>query len=545
MLTLKRRGTEQEAESIDGRLRLQGEVTWVLEGAASEIQGVAAALGPLCERLSDELALIQFGTAVGLFELTGLGTVEVVSGKWGQADFDQMLRELTEIASALPFAALTTAALPYERQIMSEPDLLYHAFIYLRYALSTSAPPEEQLARALTTVLADPHRRFDRVSRQVPLFQASRVGAATLEEVASGRGGLGRVRHPTARQMPLAQALHGYLPLEVRETAVRTTIDTAENRFVKSVIGGAMRLIAAMRDVAVREGNPAFTSRVLADCIAMEQKLTPFVRSSFWNDVGPMVHLPGGSPVLQSRRGYQDVYRHFVRLRLASRVPLSKDVIRDLLHAKDIAQLYEIWCFFRVVRQLEGFLGAPHEAERLEPSPLQLTVPWDLRVSWNDGRSVFYNCRFSRSRPETRRSYSVPLRPDIVLELPAGPNAGLHLLDAKFRVDKLEAIMPLASGDAEAEAEVLEEERRGTFKRGDLYKMHTYRDAIPRARSVWILYPGSDYRHFSAHVGAANVGSGGAGPVLTGVGGIPLMPGEAGASYLGRFLGDLLGMPQP
>ena len=43
-------------------------------------------------------------------------------------------------------------------------------------------------------------------------------------------------------------------------------------------------------------------------------------------------------------------------------------------------------------------------------------------------------------------------------------------------------------------------ERAGTFKRGDIYKMHAYRDAIPDARSVWILYPGGEFRFF-AHPG--------------------------------------------
>jgi hypothetical protein len=43
--------------------------------------------------------------------------------------------------------------------------------------------------------------------------------------------------------------------------------------------------------------------------------------------------------------------------------------------------------------------------------------------------------------------------------------------------------------------------------------MHTYRDAIPRARSVWALYPGNDFRFLSveernADIGKAAQGSG-------------------------------------
>ncbi len=40
------------------------------------------------------------------------------------------------------------------------------------------------------------------------------------------------------------------------------------------------------------------------------------------------------------------------------------------------------------------------------------------------------------------------------------------------------------------------EERRGLFKPEDIHKMHTYPDAIPQARSAWILYPGSEMRLF-------------------------------------------------
>ena len=73
-------------------------------------------------------------------------------------------------------------------------------------------------------------------------------------------------------------------------------------------------------------------------------------------------------------------------------------------------------------------------------------------------------------------------------------------------------------------------ERAGTFKRRDIYKMHTYRDAIPAAGSAWILYPGSQFRFFA--VPRSGVPSGGhlvlsPGELptkLEGVGAIPLAP---------------------
>ncbi len=227
----------------------------------------------------------------------------------------------------------------------------------------------------------------------------------------------------------------------------------------------------------------------------MDAALQPLVTAPLWDEVGRLVHLPAGSPVLQRRRGYREVYGHFGRLRLATRLPLSATAMRDLLTVKDIAQLYELWCYFALVEAVTGILGPPTGAKRTQASDLQIGVPWDLAVDWPDGTRLLYNPRFSRSRPASRRSYSVPLRPDIALVVPRGPNAGLHLLDAKFRLDRLDAALGTADATEESEEDEAAE-RRGTFKRADLYKMHTYRDAIPDARSVWILYPGTETRFF-------------------------------------------------
>src|SRR4051794_22717540 len=98
------------ATNEQGRIVLQGEVEWLVEGTPAELDPIAAALSGLCERLDDQLLLINFGNAVGLFELPGLGTLEVVSGKWDRRHFDAMLADLTAVASALPFAAGVAAA---------------------------------------------------------------------------------------------------------------------------------------------------------------------------------------------------------------------------------------------------------------------------------------------------------------------------------------------------------------------------------------------------------------------------------------------------
>jgi hypothetical protein len=92
------------------------------------LQAVDEALPGICESFTDSLRLLNFGNAVGYFDIPGLGRVEVVASKWRRQDFDQLLAELTKVASGLPFAAAGTTALPYDRSILARQDVLYHAF---------------------------------------------------------------------------------------------------------------------------------------------------------------------------------------------------------------------------------------------------------------------------------------------------------------------------------------------------------------------------------------------------------------------------------
>ena len=134
----------------------------------------------------------------------------------------------------------------------------------------------------------------------------------------------------------------------------------------------------------------------------------------------------------------------------------------------------------------------------------------------------------------------MPLIPDIALRVPDGPNAGLHLFDAKFRVQALTDV-GLAADDKEADDEKTAE-RAGSFKRADIYKMHAYRDAIPDARSVWILYPGGQFRFFGVPGGGGPAGrravslSEGLPGEFEGVGAIPVAPvvGGGGGPWLGN-----------
>jgi predicted component of viral defense system (DUF524 family) len=520
-----------------GVWQLDAEVPWVVRGPRKARGAVQAALPSAVASALGNRLLLEFGNAVGRYDGGPLGPLQVRSGKWTDQDFHRMLEGVTRRAAALPFSAGASSALPYLRDADGGGDVLYHAFVYLRHVLSEDASRDVALRPALAAILRKPHRRLQREGRIVPLELASRVDPPALIELVAGRYPLRRA----VGQGSLSDRLRGHLPLEVEESVVRDTFDTAENRFIKAFLDRGLTIAQRIRERAqgLSEGPRV---RLCRDCDGVERALLAVRRAGLWSEVGRMAHLPAGSTVLQGRPSYRTVFDAWRHLHLGSRLPLNPADAQRLLEVKDIALLYELWCCFGLVDAVTKARGddRPVAVDRPDRTDLQATVRYDWQATWKDGTAVTYNPRFSRARDDSRRSYSVPLRPDLALEVPRGKNKGLHLFDAKFRLDRLEALAPVQDADDEGER-IKDQERRSDFKRADLYKMHAYRDAIPRARSAWVLYPGTTARFFGREHAVVDSFDADELPAkIRGVGGVP-MPGAGVGPELVALVGRLLG----
>ena len=77
-----------------------------------------------------------------------------------------------------------------------------------------------------------------------------------------------------------------------------------------------------------------------------------------------------------------------------------------------------------------------------------------------------------------------------------------------------------------------EEDKSHKFKSGDIYKMHTYKDAILRTEGAYVLYPGSREDIFKVDEIDA----------IPSVGAFPLNPGENGneENSLSEFIKAIL-----
>src|SRR5262245_43692386 len=128
-MRLSRRSARSVWEEIPQDTKIfDAGASYLLEGPPDVLDGIWASYPEYFERLGTHALRLDFGNAVGFFNVPLLGRIEVRCGKWDARHWDQMLWELTEVAGGLPFSATVGAALPYERSVTTSQDVLYHEF---------------------------------------------------------------------------------------------------------------------------------------------------------------------------------------------------------------------------------------------------------------------------------------------------------------------------------------------------------------------------------------------------------------------------------
>ena len=180
-------------------------------------------------------ALVNFADYVGELNIGG-SRLRVIQPKLDAEGFDALLRDITARCASLPFDFRSPTFIPYERAALDERDLLYHAFVYLRWAMWWAKP---NLVEVLATIESDPHRMLVRETIDSPLWAVRSVGPAMLEDALRSAGRWQEL--PTgsqAAQFPLARRVAGLcgraaVPTSLREHVAKTTLDTPENRFVR------------------------------------------------------------------------------------------------------------------------------------------------------------------------------------------------------------------------------------------------------------------------------------------------------------------------
>ncbi|MCI6160527.1 MAG: DUF2357 domain-containing protein [Prevotellaceae bacterium] len=251
------------------------------------------------------------------------------------------------------------------------------------------------------------------------------------------------------------------------------TNDTLENRFLKFALGKITDKYAILkkRIEAVKNASNVMKE----DMQATMATLKHLQRNPFFRNVGNYKGMSQESLVLQKATGYSQIYRTWSLLRRS--YSLNDGIYR--LQTKDIATLYEIWCFIEVSHIVKEKLHLSDEdidhRNRMEMNGL---FTWDLgkgehsRILFKkDGielAELVYNPKSTdRNNGDVGMKdlvvRTVPQKPDIVLQLTKNDlQEGMkmtYLFDAKYRIARKQNGADTPPDDA-------------------INQMHRYRDAI-------------------------------------------------------------------
>jgi hypothetical protein len=438
--------------------------------------------------------------------------VEVVSSKFSHAeDFRRMTADIAAECQQLLLAWNMPTGLPFERDPVRHKRLLLEQFLFIQQELGGG-----RLERWIESIRMRPHEELRRESswKQADLARSTDHLRRPLDFARNWRGNGGSPR-----------------PGEVLEVRKRPTLDTAPNRFLKHALAGFATIC---RDVVRGFSDPKAAlgadGPAVRDALSLLSRIEGHLGSGFFREIGEARRIPIENQTLQKREGYRDFLRVWLLAGQAAR--LNWEGRGDVFNAtvRNVAALYEYWLFFvlrKIITKIPGMKEVPigdMATGDVLPAFCERNGLLEIRLKRGKGSLVIFEHEadgpdglrihfcFDRTYSPTRNvlaggAYSKSFRPDFSLVIfpsefaklrtweaaekeaeRSGRIAYLHF-DAKYRVDGISELFP------DDNNELLDEEETGkatnTYRRADLYKMHTYNDAIRRTVGSFVLYPGT------------------------------------------------------
>lgn len=471
--------------------------------------------------------------------------LEVQSAKTTyRQDYRQMLEEITQKCTDLLLQQSSPVSNYLESDFNTNAKTLYQRFAFINSVIDS-----EEFADAVHKILSAPVTKWSEIDIVKDIRSIRKINGSAIRQIAGSTNRIDLPEHHSLK--PLLKSVAA----KVRVAQKRETVDTPENRFIKYALTSFLEFSANIIQKAT-EG-----SRLKSEAIQLEQKLEQYLGHSIFKEISRLTTLPLNSPVLQRKEGYREVLRVWLMFDLAAKLVWhgGEDVYSG--GKRDVATLYEYWLFFKL-------LEVVHEIFKIEPKSIDDIIKPTadgLGLQLRQGKFLpvlgvcdlgtrklnvefSYNKTFGgKTEYPKGGSWTRDLRPDYTLSIwPVGIDQYkaeeeeliVHIhFDAKYKIENLNDFLGnerKGPTDEELETGLSDEkteQRKGTFKRADILKMHTYRDAIRRTAGAYVLYPGTESERMK-----------GFHEILPGLGAFAISPSKSsdGAMQLKRFLEEVV-----
>lgn len=339
----------------------------------------------------------------------------------------------------------------------------------------------EDMLRATDLVLSQPHHILSKTYENMPAHKIKRTDAKTMSWIQ---------KHPNKIRFNEGKITALDKPLTVKKYV---TYDTRENRFTKFILQSTAKKLQSFKNVYCSQQD--IDAEIVKQIDKMQKELVRRINTSFLHEVG--TYTPSAvSLVFSMAPGYRELYKHF--LMLVHGLTLTGDLFS--LSVKDVAVLYEYWCFIK----LNSILKRDYE---LVSSDIIKTRGSGLSVALVKGQASKVKYKNPANGEEIVLAYN-PLekgspttlqKPDNVLSLKKNSgsiNEYEYVFDAKYRID-----MALEGTDYKKRY------RTPGPVEDTINTMHRYRDAIVSPNDIerttkfgaYVLFPYKNIDEYKKH----------------------------------------------
>ena len=452
-------------------------------------------------------------------------------------DYRHMLEEITEKCTELLFQHSSPVSQYFEVDFNADAKTMYQRFAFVQSILDSV-----EFVDSIHKIISSPVTKWKESEVIKDIRNVKRFNNRAIRQLTSS---CNRIDLPNDH--PLKSSIHS-IPSKIRVNNKSETVDTPENRFIKHALVTFQTFCSDF--ITKLEGE----SRINREANLLIEKLEQFLNHSIFKEIAAPTILILNSPVLQRKEGYREVLRVWLMFDLAAKMIWHGGDNVYSGNKKDVAVLYEYWLFFKLLDIIKTVFKIEPKGinelikETRDGLGLQLKQGLHIPVQgvYDSGKRKL-NVEFSYNKTfdgdnnyPLSGSWTKSMRPDYTLSIwPFGINsdtaekeeliAHIHF-DAKYKVENIIGIM---GSDADFMNEK-EDQRKGTFKRVDLLKMHSYKDAIRRTAGAYILYPGTETKNKYLKTGFHEL--------IPGLGAFAIRPSKTdnGVEQIEKFLNDVV-----
>ncbi len=471
---------------------------------------------------SDDLisGIINFGNSAGFsdFEISYNGKkclvirIEVFPSKISyKEDYQNMLQDISnEISDAvLDFMRNTYQEFSIGSTQNNIPALFFEIIKQIF----------DKFQNAANMIISSPHHKLYVEHPVVPSHKVKKIDNHTIKWLQ---------KHPEN----IVAANNGYSAIKAPTVKKQITFNTIENQFTKFILKSTVSKLKDFRERYIKSTKYPEAS-VLEKVSSMTTDLNKLVNTSFLRDVDDYKATQSMSLVFEMAPGYRELYKYYLMMQRG--LSVHGDVFR--MSMKDTAQLYEYWCFIKLVSLMKkSYKLASSDVIKIDNTGVTISL-----VKGKKSEVKFINPRTGEKitlayNPGEQTTQTVNQKPDNVLTLDKrGTDIEYkYVFDAKYRIENnpADAFYP--------------DDKPGP-KVSDINTMHRYRDSIvyenktpsrfmfeKKMFGAYVLFPYDDpddeYKNHRFYKSIETVN----------IGGLPFLPGttELVESFLGELVAD-------